>query len=407
MTGALPADVLLGMTLAALAAAVVAWILRGAGIAGGRPAAAVVGGLIAGVLLGPAVLGQSAPRLHERLYVGGIPERHALESLLARQAADRLALQAAPSGAADPDELRARHAAERAPLAAALESARARHRASFAGAVVFLLSLGLAAGAFAGRRPVALTPVASIAAALSLAAELLAVALLARWVFGLAWPLIVGLAAAGACGSAFAGLPMRWVPATGRTAAARSTSLVSFLLACVAVAVAAAPGAWPAAVAPAAGVVLGLAVRCVARPGLRARRIARTALTGVLIPAAVAVAALHIRWANLAADPWGWPLVLVLIIASGNAAVGGLWIGRRIARAPTALHDLIGWHAAGASVTQACLAAVLIAAGACDPASPLGSAALAGVLLSAAIGETTLVWMQRTLRDADHSVESL
>lgn len=395
MTGALPADVLLGMTLAALAAAVVAWILRGAGIAGGRPAAAVVGGLIAGVLLGPAVLGQSAPRLHERLYVGGIPERHALESLLARQAADRLALQAAPSGAADPDELRARHAAEQAPLVDALNAARAQHRSRLGTAAAALLAAGIGLAAWCGRRPAGLAS-APLAAAIALGAELGVMVLIGRF-FGLPWGLTVGLAATGACGSAFAGVPMRWVPRAGRSAPALTTGVWAFVLACAAIVLAADPGRWPAALLPAGAMLIGLIAGGAARRGQSARRAVRAALANAIIPAAVAVAALHVEWWRFADDGRAWPLVLTVTLVAGNAAIVGLWLALRRIPDPPTYTDLVGWHATGFSATQACVATLLPATGLCDPSTSAGSAVLAGILLSAAVGETTIALLGATL----------
>lgn len=394
--------ILIGLALAAAAAAAAAWILRGAGIAGGRPAAAVVGGLLAGVLLGPAVLGRIAPGMHERLFLGAVAERRALDSLVARQAADLVALQAAAPTEAGLDELRARHAAERAPLRAALAAATAQHRSRLSGAAAVLLAVGIGAGAWAGRRPSGGFAMAPVAAAVALLAELGAMALLARAAFGLPWGLTIGLAAAGACGSAFAALPMRWVPRAGRTPLAITAGICAFVLACAAMALVAGPQRWPIALAPAVALLIGLAAGRLAGRGATGRRAAGAALANVVVPAVVAAAALHIEWWRFAADPRAWPLAAAVTLLAGNAAIAGLWLALRRIPAPPTFMDLVGWHALGFSTTQACAAALLIAAGLCDPATPLGSAALAGVLLSAAVGETTLGWMRGALGVADH-----
>lgn len=50
-------------------------VLRRAGMPGGRVSSACAGGLLAGILLGPMVLGRIAPDLHEDLTIGGRAER--------------------------------------------------------------------------------------------------------------------------------------------------------------------------------------------------------------------------------------------------------------------------------------------------------------------------------------------
>ena len=52
-------------------AVVFAWLLRRARLIGGPSTAAILGGAIAGVLLGATVLGKVAPDLYSTIYIGG------------------------------------------------------------------------------------------------------------------------------------------------------------------------------------------------------------------------------------------------------------------------------------------------------------------------------------------------
>jgi hypothetical protein len=56
-------------------AVALAWLLRLAGVPGGRPAAALIAGMSIGLLAGPGVLGRAAPTFHARAFSGG--ESHA------------------------------------------------------------------------------------------------------------------------------------------------------------------------------------------------------------------------------------------------------------------------------------------------------------------------------------------
>jgi hypothetical protein len=77
----------------------------------------VVGGAIAGVLLGPTILGRVAPEVFERLFAGGAEERVVLDATLRRQTADLLAAKVAGADDAAIADLRIAHGTEIAPLA--------------------------------------------------------------------------------------------------------------------------------------------------------------------------------------------------------------------------------------------------------------------------------------------------
>ena len=88
------------------------------------PGWAVVGGAVAGILMGPAIFGRIAPDTFEKVFVGGFEQRQALDSLKRRQGADILAAQAAGLDEEAMIEMERRHRAERAPLEQKLREAR-------------------------------------------------------------------------------------------------------------------------------------------------------------------------------------------------------------------------------------------------------------------------------------------
>lgn len=99
----------------AILATLMTLLLRWAGLA----RAAVAGGLIAGVLAGSTIFGRVDPGRHERLFVGGIEEREAIEDLRSRHGSALKALEAVDVSPAAVDELRT---AQRDEMAAALDA---------------------------------------------------------------------------------------------------------------------------------------------------------------------------------------------------------------------------------------------------------------------------------------------
>lgn len=398
MDQALP--IALALLIAAAAAAALAWLLRGAGIAGGRPAAALVGGLLAGILLGPAVFGHVAPGAFERLYRGGVAERLALRQTNARHRAELAAASITGPAPGALAEVFARHNAERAPLERALNQAVAAHRRRLTAAGAGLLALTLLLAAWASRPP-RFESRAVILAPLAVAGEIALIGGIA-WYFLDADPWVaLAIALPGAAGSIFAGLPLRWVPARGRTPPALAAAAATYLLAmALLLAVAPAQGR-PIAAALLLAPVLGWTLRRAA-PALRpSRRLARGALLWIALPTAVAVAALHIEWGILGDDTRILLAIPLLMFLSGNGAFAGFAAAWHAASPPLTnpapVETILDWLAGGYNATQACATLAILAAGAADPATPLGSAAVAALLLSAALGETTLTSLRTTL----------
>lgn len=77
------------------------------------PGFSVVGGVAAGLLLGPTILGRVAPDLHDALFAGGLQEQRELRQIVSRQGADRLAAAAAGLAAEPPAEVAEELAAAR------------------------------------------------------------------------------------------------------------------------------------------------------------------------------------------------------------------------------------------------------------------------------------------------------
>lgn len=119
---------------------VVAAILRWAR----APGWSVVGGVIAGILLGPTIFGRVAPERYEALFIGGVEERAALVDLSRRHGATL----AAAHSQLEPAALRAieeQQRLERAPFEETLEAVRwtfQRPLRSYASVMVTLALLG-------------------------------------------------------------------------------------------------------------------------------------------------------------------------------------------------------------------------------------------------------------------------
>ncbi len=112
---------------------------------GSEVAAAVVGGVLWGVLAGPGVFGRSWPDIHQQVFVGGEVQRETLQRLRRDQAIELAVLQTSGATIEAIDEQRARHGAERGPAELALSTAlEGRRRAydllagTLAALVVFL-----------------------------------------------------------------------------------------------------------------------------------------------------------------------------------------------------------------------------------------------------------------------------
>jgi len=96
--------ILAGLLLLILASCLCAALLRAAGARGTCGHPAILGGLVAGALLGPTLLGRLAPNLHEDLFVGARPERERWSAAAAEAQAQSVAESALGFATAAPQE---------------------------------------------------------------------------------------------------------------------------------------------------------------------------------------------------------------------------------------------------------------------------------------------------------------
>jgi len=140
MTDALSISLLATVCLA-LVAAVFTAMLRAGGVGGvgmragagpgGFGGTAIVGGIVAGLLAGPGVLGQVSPQLYQQAFVGAVDETNASNELRARQRADIAAMTHAGVTGIAIEELAASHQRELIPLNDAIAAAKQSRRAMF------------------------------------------------------------------------------------------------------------------------------------------------------------------------------------------------------------------------------------------------------------------------------------
>lgn len=311
--------------------------LRGAG---------VVGGVCAGVALGPMALGRVAPGFHERIAVGGVVLRESIDAHESAWSLEREALLA--TGVSDVAVLEAERRAEFSKRL--LEHRLERERALFQDVPMGVASsLGLVALMLGAMR---VRGVSLDSVRLGLVVTLLSAlvwAVLARKQLG------VDIATAAATGGVLAAGSV-W---------SRGRWRAGFGLACAGVAVALLAGegtigaAWRAGTALALGVVVGRVVRL----GAVAERRWAWVAHGLLVPA---VAALMVSSCDLSLAPPG-ALAFVLVagvlgadihFASAFVTLGWMGRGWRRARPMTAWH---GAYAQGWGGTQIVLASLVLA----------------------------------------------
>lgn len=107
------------------------------------PGWAVVGGAVAGILMGPAIFGRIAPEAFEKAFIGGFEQRQALDSVRRRQGADMLAAQTAGLDEEAMMEMDRRHRAERAPVEEKRDEARWEHQQPMRIGVSVVVALAL------------------------------------------------------------------------------------------------------------------------------------------------------------------------------------------------------------------------------------------------------------------------
>ena len=128
------------------------------------PGWALVGGAIAGIILGPSIFGRVLPNQYEKLFVGGKQHLVELDQLLSRQGADVLAAQHTGALSEQLEKLEDKHLAERVILESAWEIAKFNDQRelryfSFTIVALTLLGAGSISRKSAGQRPNIVTTV--------------------------------------------------------------------------------------------------------------------------------------------------------------------------------------------------------------------------------------------------------
>ncbi|MFO0827808.1 MAG: hypothetical protein U0572_06610 [Phycisphaerales bacterium] len=389
---------LLGLALLVACATLVALGLRRLRV----PASPLVGGTLAGVMLGSAFLGRIAPDTYLNLYEG--PPEMLHQSIASERAIGALAFAAGASQAkVDPNDLE-RLGAERDQDRAAWESARGEHRGPFVAAALALAGIVMATAFTRGARPVRPGGPDVAIALWSFAIPAVCVAVLARWRGDdVLAPSTALVAAACGCGA-------WWVSgaecATGRGGArdaarrAATSASLATALACALAAAAFVRGLEPTrATIPALALCGGAALSSLVRGRvLRWWRAIGRRLAAVAVPSLAAIVAIGI-------DPLRdlSPMVFVLLFL---VAEDGRWLGAFAAR-------VLGGEPAGVSVRSAMVGlsagpTMLAFVGAGAATRVLSPASAAGLLLAAALLEflrPARLRLARRLEDAQAETE--
>jgi len=383
---------LAALAVALLPAMALAWLMRaGRLLGGGASVCAVVGGLIAGLLVGPGVLGRVAPDIYEAVFTGAVVERETRQRLGREQAIEVAVMRSSDVTNEALTELQAMHARAMAGPAEAERRALA-DRADTIDAV----GMGLASAALilpyllraAGASRRAMPPIARLTAR---AAGLLALALPAGaaaaamvGLLGMDWRLGAAFGGAAATGWAAPGLRCRrmgrWAREP-RTDQASSAALGGAML----LSAGATSAVWLAI-----GAIPGLAgLRRIggSRFPRRVRRTLHAAVYGVIAPGVCASATMRV-------DPYAligaggaalWIAIAIAVVASTDGRWCGATLAWVVAEPKHGLGPAMERAAAhipsGVGVAQSALALALAAL------AGLGEAALFALLIGAALAE--------------------
>ncbi|HVZ93451.1 MAG TPA: hypothetical protein VG797_02975 [Phycisphaerales bacterium] len=382
--------IVIQVALPLVTASAFALLLRWARVPGEKHGAAIVGGVVAGLLLGPGIFGRVYPARYEALYVGGVAERNELDDLRARQAADLTALRAAGVTPVAVEEAVAGHKAERAPVEVKLSAARAgfSKRVGLIGAAAVMLGVCLS-GVFGSIRQIRKTTRTNAGVVRAIKTGVAALALAAApWVaIGLFSP---GSSSVVALSTVFS-IPALIAADRGNNATARRAMLF--------------PGAMMSAIAIAGFadvklVALVIILATVAGPFLpvswvrRGRRAVMQLLLFVLVPflACFAMLSIDVREVGHRAEFWALGIAALLLAADGRWFA--VWAAGKMARMPPAggasVRGSWGWSRAARIAVGPGVGAVMIGGAILFHAGgKLSDAAVVAAVIGAVAAETT------------------
>jgi len=122
-----------------------AWLLRRAGFPGGATSAAIAGGLMVGIVLGPSIFGRVQPILFNTVILGAAEESQELRLIQRENGAELVVAEYARWGHTQLQELRARHERELTAPRATLAAATRSHQAPLRAIVLVLVAIILLA----------------------------------------------------------------------------------------------------------------------------------------------------------------------------------------------------------------------------------------------------------------------
>jgi hypothetical protein len=325
------------LSVLAPAAALLAWMLRRGRMIGGPAAAGIVGGAIAGVLLGATVLGKAAPDAYTSIYVGGIGERVAL--IGAQRAVER-ELAALTASGVTPEAVREHRQSAEPKLAAYADrfAGAQRLRSQSIDAAGMLLGcavLALGAG-WAGRTRRRPMTGGAIAAGFGMVLGAgVPVFCCAAWLGGFSHSGAWALAASVGVGSAWPTAGARRFGAAGRSPETDAGALVALLIGLAAIVMAVLSvngirsfsGAWSVVFVI---VAIGAGAWRVRARRPRSQRRALSLCHGVVTPTLTAVCVATIDWpGTLVTRACIVASVAALLFASDGRWFGA-WLGWRI-----------------------------------------------------------------------------
>lgn len=197
-----------GLAALAVAAGLLAMLLRRAAVPGGAAGAAIAGGVLAGLLLGPAVLGRISPQWFQPVFEGGVRETAALNELIREQQREMNALGVTGVSRAAVNELQQQHEVARSGAQNIREAALNDHAerwsilaAGVTGLYLLFATVLVMPARSARWKRLATTLVLTtarplLAGWLAVAIAGLPVAVLAMWLLRWEWPAAVALALA-------------------------------------------------------------------------------------------------------------------------------------------------------------------------------------------------------------------
>jgi hypothetical protein len=398
---------------AAILSALAAWLLRGARFPGGWASAAILGGLLAGIFLGPGVLGRVASDAHRAATLGGIEEERAHADRLTEARGAVAALDASGVTGVAIEEYEQRAIADLEPLGEAVDEARIERRgawdlalALFGAALIAFLPLAAVRAdsgdlPFSARRAAMLAGLGSILVA-----------------GGVAFVGVSAFTAVGASSAALlfaAACAIGWfIPPLDRAKHERLRAVrESFISGLFALAAGSAillwylpdSRGWFVAWAFIGALTLW-AISMTAMRSHGARKVAQAAVLGVLAPTVVALAASRLDPLPLVREPEFWVTLLVAAIACTDGRWFGALLGAR-ALDPgrgfltTRSVEIATSHTnTGAGLAQVALFAILAAGGPID--EPLLAAGLLGALLlesSAGLYRLGGAWLEQVIAE--------